>query len=150
MRIFNADKTRELYNYEVDLEKGRLVADKRFLAHHEAIEPKEAVYGDRIEKLPNGSIQNWRDIVLVPAVEGKEAYDEYEDVQVYIPYTAEELKDKLRAKREPLLTAFDKWEKAVLRGREYDDYAIMQWYKELLDLKESAFAVIPSKIQYYM
>lgn len=62
----------------------------------------------------------------------------------------EEIKKVLRAKRKPLLDAFDKWEKAVLRGREQDDYYIMAWYNNLKDLQESAFESIPEKIKYYL
>lgn len=57
---------------------------------------------------------------------------------------------ELRTKREPLLEAFDKWEKAVLRGREQDDYIIMSWYNDLKDLKETAFKKVPERIQYYI
>lgn len=63
----------------------------------------------------------------------------------------EALKNMLRAKRKPLLEAFDKWEKAVLRNREIDDYTITTiWYKDLLDLKETAFENVPEKIKYYL
>lgn len=62
----------------------------------------------------------------------------------------EELKNILRAKRNSLLNAFDKWEKAVLRGREKDKEYIMSWYYDLLDLKEYAFENIPEEIKYYL
>lgn len=58
--------------------------------------------------------------------------------------------DELRARREPLLEAFDKWEKAVLRGRETDSVVIMGWYQDLLDLIPSAFENIPERIKYYL
>lgn len=64
--------------------------------------------------------------------------------------TVEEHIERLRATRKPLLVAFDKWEKAVLRSREYDDIMVMAWYRDLLDLKESAFATVPDRIKYYM
>lgn len=57
---------------------------------------------------------------------------------------------ELRCQRKILLGAFDKWEKAVIRGRENDDTAIMLWYQKLLDLKESAFEDIPKRIEYYL
>lgn len=56
----------------------------------------------------------------------------------------------LREKREILLEAFDKWEKAVLRGRADEDENIMTWYKNLLDLKQEAFLIIPDAIKYYL
>lgn len=93
MRIFDETKTKEL-NYEnLDLEKGYLKLDKRFVRHHEAVEGKKAVYKDRAEKLPNGSIQVWKDLVS-PAVEAQEAYDEYENIQIYVLYTEEELAER--------------------------------------------------------
>lgn len=149
MRIFDETKTYELLPTQIDYDKGHLVEDKRFVMHHEAVQAQDAVYVDRVETLLNGSTQIWKDLET-PAVEAKEAYDEYEDIQVYIPYTAEELKDILRDKRTTLLNAFDKWEKAVLRGREQDDYAVMLWYQELKDLKDTAFTIIPERIKYYL
>lgn len=62
----------------------------------------------------------------------------------------ERKKTILRDKRKPLLEAFDKWEKAVLRGREVDSSVVMNWYTSLLDLEESAFDNIPSVVQYYI
>lgn len=61
-------------------------------------------------------------------------------------------KNSLRFDRKPLLAAFDRWEKAVLRGRETDDSEIMQWYNKILDLESSAFNTenIPERIKYYM
>lgn len=152
MKIFNQDKTKELNENELDLENGYLKADKLFIAHHEAVEAQEAIYEKREEKLSNGSTQTWKDLVS-PAVEAKEAWDEYEDIQVYIPYTAEELEERrlnaLRERRVPLLKAFDIWEKAVLRGREKDDKSVMDWYSSLLNLEESAFENVPKRVRYY-
>lgn len=56
----------------------------------------------------------------------------------------------LRNKRIPLLEAFDKWEKAVLRGRETDSVTVMDWYQNLLDLKAEAFDDIPERVRYYL
>lgn len=67
-----------------------------------------------------------------------------------IVYSPALKKAQLRVKREPLLIAFDKWEKAVIRGREEDSAEIMQWYQDLLDLVESAFENVPERINYYM
>lgn len=65
--------------------------------------------------------------------------------------TPEEVKKwRLRLKRSHLLTAFDKWEKGVLRGREDDDIAIMMWYKSILDLDESAMENVPERVSYYL
>lgn len=93
MKIYNYEKTQELNENEVDLEKGYLQADKIFVKHHDAVEAKPAVYGDRIEILPNGSKQNLKPLIT-PAVSAKEEWDEYEDIQVYILYTKKELAER--------------------------------------------------------
>ncbi len=149
MRIFDSTKTYELSVEQIDYNLGYLKQDRKFVQHHNAVQYIEAVYIDRVEKLPNGSTQVWKDLIT-PAVEAKEDYDEYEDIQVYILYTEEERKNILRTKRKILLNAFDKWEKAVLRGRESDDDVIMDWYHNLLDLEESAFDNVPEKVKYFV
>jgi|GEM_PF-5602343 len=58
--------------------------------------------------------------------------------------------EEMRYNRERLLSAFDIWEKAVIRGREQDDPQIMDWYQDLLDLDESAFENVPDKIKYFL
>lgn len=62
------------------------------------------------------------------------------------------LKENMREKRNRYLPAFDLWEKAVVRGREEDSSEIMQWYRDMLDLKPDAFKDenIPDKIKYYL
>ena len=89
MKVYNQEKTQEISNY--DLTKGYLVADKIFKEHHDAVEAKDAVY-DRvlIKEYPSGG-KEYKTVLVTPAVEPKEAWDEYEDIQVYILYTEEEL-----------------------------------------------------------
>ncbi len=147
MRIFNADKTKEITSY--DREKGYLAEDKLLIAHHEAVEAQEGEWHYiTVAEYPNGG----KDVERVwdkEPVEAAEAYDEYEDIQVFIEYTEEEMTDRKRAKRRMLLGAFDKWEKAVLRGREADDGDIMEWYRALLELDEEALGEIPERVRYY-
>lgn len=109
-RVFNEDKTQELTEYDLTL--GKLVKDKLFVAHHEAVpevvaktvEEKVAAYqaeGQSVEQhngtyylvvaqYPNGG-KDIEEIFPTEAVPAKEAYDEYEDIYVYIPYTENEL-----------------------------------------------------------
>ena len=109
-RVFNQDKTQELEEY--DLTAGKLVADKLFVRHHEAVpevvaktvEEKVAAYqaeGQSVEQhngtyylvvaqYPNGG-KDIEEIFPTEAVPAKEAYDEYEDIYVYTPYTETEL-----------------------------------------------------------
>lgn len=104
MKIFNETKTKKLSENEIDYEKGYLKYDKLFMAHHDAVEAQEAVYKDRevIEK--NGGISIYKDLVT-PAVEAREAYDQYEDIQVYKPYSEEELTERANRKRSMELKA---------------------------------------------
>ena len=139
-KIYNQDKTIELNETEIDLEKGYLKAD-RLLVHHEAVEGKEAVYKKIRTKLANESTET-RNILITPAVEAKEAYDDYEDIQVYVPYTEEELKErtiaKLKAQREIECFTY------VNRGAVwYDSLTSEQrkeldvWYKAWLNVTET-------------
>ncbi len=150
MKIFNQSKTQELDASEFDLKRGYLKQDKIFIAHHDAVTAvEEQGHYKIVREYPNGGKDvEW--VVDVPKVEAHEAFDEYEDIQVFIPYTVEELKGILRETRKPLLEAFDKWEKAVLRGRETDDASVMAWYSKLLDLDENAFTNVPQRIRYYL
>lgn len=89
MRVFDKDKIKELLSY--DLNKGYLVKDKLFIAHHSAIEKSEGVYHyETIRTYDNGG-KDLKKVYTTPPTEYKKAYDEYEDIQVYIPYTEKEL-----------------------------------------------------------
>ena len=153
MRVFDETKTFELNEY--DLEKGFLKEDKLFVAHHPKLTPVEEVgHYETIAEYPNGG-KDVKWVVDIPGCsEEADEWDEYEDILVFIPYTEEQLEEKrlakLRSTRKSLLAAFDKWEKAVLRGREFDDPLIMSWYQGLLDLNEYYFNNIPDRIQYYL
>ena len=89
MKVYNQEKTQEITDY--DLTKGYLALDKLFVQHHDAIEAKEAVYSkELIKEYPSGG-KEYKMVIVTPATEAKEAWDEYEDIQVYIPYTESEL-----------------------------------------------------------
>lgn len=103
MKIYNEEKTQELNREELNFEKGYLRADK-ILVHHDAVLPQKAVYQNREVREESGGISIYKHLVT-PEVEGKEAYDDYEDIQVYVPYTAEELKRIADEKRHADLKA---------------------------------------------
>ena len=89
MRIFDETKTKEITN--PDLEKGYLQNDKLLIAHHEAqAEVQEQKHEELLKEYPNGG-KEFIEVIDVPYSPAKEAWDEYEDIQVYIPYTEEEL-----------------------------------------------------------
>lgn len=81
-----------------DLSLGHLVEEEVFVAHHPAVEevPEQWHY-ETVREYPGGG----RDVVKVvdvPWVEAKAAWDEYETIRRYVPYTEEELA-ALEAKR---------------------------------------------------
>lgn len=148
MKIYNEEKTTELKNYE--LTKGYLKADKLFVAHHEAVEAKDAVYRDREVVEESGGVSIYKDLVT-PAVEAKDAYDEYEDIQVYIPYTAEELEarelKRLRAQREtecfPVINRGKLWYNKLTAEQETQ---LNDWYEAWLNVTETK--TVPEKPQW--
>ena len=91
MRIFD-----ELDNLlkTFDETKGYLKNDSLFIRHHEAVEAvEEQGHWETIAEYPNGGKDvDW--IVDVPAVAAKEAWDEYEDILRFVPFSAKELAER--------------------------------------------------------
>ena len=85
MKIYDADLLHELQN--PDLTRGKLETAQRVTVHHESIPESvryEVMPGTVTADCPEGLRQE----ITTPA---QEAYDEYEDVQRYVPYTDAEL-----------------------------------------------------------
>lgn len=98
MRILDADN-REIASPDMAL--GRLEEDKILVAHHDAVEAvEEQWHYETIAEYPNGG-KDVEKIVDVPGVEEKDAWDEYEDILRYIPYTPEELAEMEAARNQP-------------------------------------------------
>lgn len=74
-----------------DLNKGYLTEEKRFVAHHEAVEAvAEVGHYETIAEYQNGGKDvSW--IIDTPGVAAKDAWDEFETVQVFHEYSAEEI-----------------------------------------------------------
>lgn len=91
MRTLNENGT-EIQNPNLTL--GYLAEDSLFIRRHEAIEGvEEQGHYETTKEYPNGGKEiAW--IVDVPAVEAKEAWDEYEDILRYVEYTKEELAEQ--------------------------------------------------------
>lgn len=91
MRIFNQDKTQEIAN--PDLTLGYLANDRLFIAHHEAT-PEIKMQG-HVEPFTNEfGLPDENFVIDVEYSPARDAWDEYENIQVYIPYTEEELNAK--------------------------------------------------------
>lgn len=161
MKVYNENKTKVLETY--DLELGYLKADKLLKEHHEAVQEVPAITvqakvaiitanGGKVEEIgekhyevvaefPNGG-KTVREIVETPAIPGKEAYDEYEDIQVYVLYTAEELDEIKRAdiRRRRVSECFS----VINRGKLWYDrltvtkeIELTDWYNAWLDAPET-------------
>lgn len=118
----------ELKQEDIDLNAGKLV-DETISVHHDAVEGvKEVshveVLKEYYETGPDGAPvldadghkivfgKDVKTVIDVPGVEAKAAYDEQEEIQRYIPYTAEELdkiaKEKADAQASAAVAAAEK------------------------------------------
>ena len=93
----------EIYNERMerienpDLSLGYLVPGTR-TEHHEAVQSvPEKWHYETVAEYPNGG-KDIRRVVDVPGVEAREAWDEEIAIQIYTPYTQEEL-DRMEAER---------------------------------------------------
>lgn len=93
----------EIYNEQMeriehpDLTLGYLRPGTR-TEHHEAVDGVQEVWHyETIAEYPNGG-KDIRKVVDVPGVEAKPAWDEEIQIQVYLPYTQDEL-DRMEAER---------------------------------------------------
>ncbi|MDY4140664.1 MAG: hypothetical protein SOY30_15215 [Eubacteriales bacterium] len=93
----------EIYNGNMerienpDLSLGYLVPGKR-TEHHAAVQGvTEQWHYETVAEYPNGG-KDIRRVVDVPGVEARDAWDEEIAIQVYTPYTQEEL-DRMEAER---------------------------------------------------
>lgn len=84
---------------DIDLNLGRVREERRLVAHHEAT-PEVPEQGHWQDVLKDGQVigQTW--IVDVEYQPAREAWDEYEWVGVYVPFTAEELEANAAAQAE--------------------------------------------------
>lgn len=111
MRILD-EQDQEIQPEDVDYRLGKLTDDRIFVQHHDAVEAvEEKGHYETLQEYPNGGKDvEWK--VDTPAVEAKEAWDEYEDIQRYVKFTDDEL--KTNADRETQATEQQEIQKAVM------------------------------------
>ena len=91
MRIFDMEN-QEITN--PDLSAGRLIHDKNFVCHHEAVqEVVEQFHLEVKETYANGG-HDMKKVIDVAYVPPQDAWDEYEDILRYVPFTDEELEGR--------------------------------------------------------
>lgn len=82
-----------------DLEKGYLKNGKKTI-HHDAVDAiEEKFHYETLAEYPNGG-KSVRKVIDVEGVEPKDAYDEEVDIQRYILFTKDELKEQLERQKE--------------------------------------------------
>lgn len=162
MKVYNEEKTEVLETY--DLTKGFLRTDKILKVHHESVPAAPAVavaskieairtnggkvveidgvYYEVIKEFPNGGM-TVEEIEETPGVPKQEAYDEYEEIFVFVPYTEEELEKQNPDKYENRVVELlrEKYslnqELAILRQRDAkpEEYAAYNEYAEACKTK---------------
>lgn len=143
MKVYNKDKTQILTEY--DLNKGHLVYDT-IIKHIEAVKPvEEQSHYVVIAEYPNGG-KDVEKVVDVEAVKGVPAHNETEEIQVYIPYTPEELAEYTQERYERRVEQLIRkkysisQELAVLRQRDVktEEFAAYNAYAEECKTKAKA------------
>ena len=84
MKVYNQDKTKILEDY--DLTYGELKSDTLIIHHKEVKGQEEKGHYEVIAEYPNGG-KDVKWVVDVPYIEHQDAYDEEEQIQVYVPYS---------------------------------------------------------------
>ena len=118
MKVYNQEKTTILTEY--DLNKGYLVDDKIVI---KTIPPQEEVqeqFHYEYKEYSNGGRDRIKviDVAYQPAK--PESY-EYEDIQVYVPYTEEELKEQRKVEIRERLEQLSQDFVQILVGAEFAD-----------------------------
>ena len=125
----------------IDETKGYLVKDSLFVCHHEAVEAvEEQGHWETIAEYPNGGKDvEW--IVDVPAIEAKEAWDEYEDILRFVAYTEKDIAERRIAELKQRLFDTDYNILKIVEGaatiEEKADIITQraQWRKEISELE---------------
>ena len=149
MEIYNQNLVR-IDEREVDRSKGRLTVQTILVAHHDAIPPVAEV--SHVEVREEGGKLYRQKVVDIPAVEAKDAWDEYKNVLVYKLYTEEELNRKriIMLKRE--LTKVKEDIEQEVFGLVRDDYEekkerAAEIINELRELEGKKPRVVAKKVQ---
>lgn len=100
----------------IDEKSGYLVEDSRFLMRHEAVEAREERgHWVTLKEYPNGGKDvDW--VVDEPAVEAKEAWDEYEPILRFVEFTQSEIGQRRIEELKGLLQSTDYMILKVVEG----------------------------------
>ena len=135
MRAFNQNKTQELTIYH--LNKGKLVDDTIKTIIPAIVGQEEVGHYETIAEYPNGG-KDVKWVIDQPYIEAQAEREEVEEIQIYIPFTAEEQSQYNQARYESLVESKIRQrytlsqELAILRQREekLDEYQAYYDYCE--------------------
>lgn len=130
---------------EIDFSLGTLSEENILIAHHEAVEAcSEEGHYEVIAEYPNGGKDvEW--IVDTPAVDAKEAYDEYETILRYTPFTEKDLDQQEILKLKRKLSETDYCIIKIMEGlattEEYSDIIAQRknWRKQINELENKTY-----------
>lgn len=141
MKIYNETKTELLLN--PDLEKGHLIQDKIVTKTIPAQQEVQEQFHYEYKEYPNGGKDQIKVIDVAYRPAKPETY-EYEDIKIYKPYTEEEFKNNLRAKREtecfPIINRGQLWYDTLTEAQKAE---LKEWYIAWLDVTDTL--VVPNK-----
>ena len=147
MKIFNEQKTQEVLN--PDLAKGTLKADKLLIRTIPAIIAVEENW--HYEKMPADASGGYelKRVIDVMGVIGKPAENIYEDIQIYIPFTPEQIEQQKKSRRTVYLDAYRKYQAAINYGEFERVPAVDTFIAALRNKNWQALDYIPPQIKYF-
>lgn len=131
------------------------------MSNKRLVQIRDKFYCDYLENVPNHMFDTSKQIYITDedrlAIGLTKCFDLENNCVVDYDNT-EDLKkaklEELRAKRQPLLIAFDKYKSNVVYGVEFETeeqrLLIIEWYNAILNLSEYAIENIPDRIKYYL
>ena len=140
MKVYNKEKTTLLTEY--DLNKGYLKEDKIVI---KTIPPQEEVqeqFHYEYKEYPNGGMDRIK-IIDIPYEPAKPESYEYEDIQVYVLYTTEQLRDKRETECFSIINRGALWYNTLTEEQLVE---LQDWYKAWLDVTETR--VVPEKLEW--
>lgn len=142
-KVYNESKTEILT--EFDLEKGYLTSDV-ITTHYPAVQAVEEVGHYEVVREYESGGKDVEYVIDTPAVQAVEEHDETEEIDVYIPYTAAELRkreiDARIAELKRLLSASDykaiKYAEGLISAEDYaETKAERQAWRDEINALES-------------
>ena len=146
-RIFNETKTQEIFNPDFSL--GFLREDKLLVRTEPAqAAVQEQGHYETVREYPNGG-KDVKWVVTVPGVQAKDAQDIYEDIQIYIPFTAEQIEQQKKAQRVFYLDAYRRYQAAVNYGEFQKAPAVDYFIRSLRNKDWSVLNNVPPQLEYF-